>query len=547
MAAVRICGRRAGRNGIGKYISDDDGRTWIAENGGNAGCSARAGRLELTTRRAPATWCRPFGTVDVAFLLYGTENISTYPTNNPMRGQSGAIVPFPCVSPNRPGKFHLTNSRTNVDTIAANAVVSPLNLSVYSMCGRFRAYRTSRATPRRFYAEVDAVDTSNRTLIIGLESSTGSGLGAGGAGRLHVFHRTSGGLVELWSDSVLDDTLWHTWLLRRIGLASWELYVDGVKQTGTNGSSSTSVSLDSNAVNKCIGNMPTTSGTPNQPSNCTQSNVHLCNGYAMTSAEAGALIDSATPPPSGTLTINWPLTAYPDSGNVVQVEAAAPQSVAIATAAEAETALAQAISLGIGIGAGTNTALTPAIALGIGVAAATNTALAQAISLGILPANDNETALAPGIRLGIAPAAETDTALALAPGGAGISPALETDTALARALVLGVSPATSSSAALAPAIRLGITAAAESDAALAVGQGGTTITPAVEANAALTRGIALGISPANDNETALTLRIKLGFGPAMETNSALVPGSMVVPPGIRSRKVARGSRRAAAA
>jgi hypothetical protein len=310
-----------GPNGIGKSYSDDDGFTWSDENGG-AQVLAPTGVVGDPDKTSIGDVVQTFFDGDVAFLLYGTENISDFPTNSPMRGQSGALVPFPDVSPLRRGKFHLTSSRTNVDTTGANAIVSPLNLTIFSMCGRFRAYRTSRATPRRLYAEVDAVDTFNRSFNVAIESATGSGLGAAGAGRLHVFFRTSGGIVNLWSDVVVDDTLWHTWLLRRIGLASWEFYVDGVLQTGTNGASSTSVSLDSTAVNKCIGNMPTTSGTPNQPSNCTQSNVHLCNGYAMTAAEANALMANGTAPPSGTLTISWPTVAYTDSGNVVTVEAA---------------------------------------------------------------------------------------------------------------------------------------------------------------------------------------------------------------------------------
>jgi hypothetical protein len=303
----------SGALGIGYSFSDDDGQTWIWGNGANAVLTK--GASGTSDKDSAGGTLRLVDDGDILFITYHASNLSDYPTNPPLRAPSAAITPARCVSPIRQGKFHLSGSRTIVDTAAKNAIVSPLNTTIFSMCGRFRAYRTARVSFRRLWSETTNPTNSSIQFFISLAANGETGGGATNAGKFHLFFRTPGGIVEFLSAVPLDDTFWHKWLLRRIGLASFELYIDG----SLVGTSSVSATLNSSAMEKCIGNNPVVNGQ-DHPTNMTQSNIHFVSGYAMTVAEANALMDSGAPPSSGTLTINWPMNPYTESGDVATVE-----------------------------------------------------------------------------------------------------------------------------------------------------------------------------------------------------------------------------------
>lgn len=370
-----------GAQGIGKSYSDDDGLTWTDENSGNRVLSP-SGTVGAYDYNGSGDVVQTIWDGDVAFILYGTENIVNYPTNSPMRGASAAIVPFPKVTPTRKGKFHLTGARTTVDTTGANAISSPLNQANFTICFRIRAYRIGRAADRRIWSEVDASNTFNITNLTGIVG--GNSFGAGTSGKLVWFFRTPGGISTLLSTAPVDDTLWHEVVERRSGatvtgsISGTTLTVSAVTSgklevgqgisgtgvtagttitglgTGTGGTgtytisasqtvasttitstlfqiiidtvsqatSTTAISLSASAMNKCIGNNPLNASPADQPANMTISNLNYVTGYAMSAAEATALMSNGTAPPSGVVAVSWPATNFTDSGNVVQVEAA---------------------------------------------------------------------------------------------------------------------------------------------------------------------------------------------------------------------------------
>jgi hypothetical protein len=297
--------------GIGKSYSDDDGYTWVDENSGNRVASP-SGVTGTADYNGTGDVVQTIWDGDVAFIFFGTENVVNFATNNPMRGQSGAIVPFPKVSPLRLGKFYLASARTDITS------TSLLSQTTFSIMGRFRAYRTKRnGTPRVIYWEepTGGGAVGNKQVNVVIDANGGAN-----AGKLNVLCRTPTAFFNMFSTAVVDDALWHTFLFRRISTSSAEFYVDGVLQTSD---AVTNPGTDATATLKSVGNWnPSTSESGDGRFNGTISDLGTVTGYAATATEATAWINNRTTLGGGTVVFD--LTANGttgESGNVVTVEA----------------------------------------------------------------------------------------------------------------------------------------------------------------------------------------------------------------------------------
>lgn len=290
-----------GAVGVGKVYSDDDGLTWTDENSGNRVITPSGSALAYD-KTSSGDVVQAVLDGDVVFLLYGTEQLSDYPSNPPLRGASAAIVPFPKITPTRVGKFFLASAFT---TVTFTGLLTQL---VFTFTGRFRAYRTKRSKYRYIYDEYAAF---NKEMNLSIDSS----------GNLGWFYRTPTGIAQtgLVTTTPVDDGLWHTFVCRRISTNSFAFYVDDVL-IGTN---TTTVSTDATATTRIIGNSVPAAGGGDLPSNFTMSDIGVVTGAAWTAAECLAWRNSRTLGSGGSVVFDLSTNGTTgESGNVVKVEAA---------------------------------------------------------------------------------------------------------------------------------------------------------------------------------------------------------------------------------
>lgn len=523
--------------GIGKRYSDDDGFTWIDENGGNK-VIAPSGVAGTYDAYGSGDVVQAIWDVDVVFLLYGVTNITDYPTNPPLRGQAGAIVPFPVVYPVRKGKFYQAGAHT-----ATGAATGMLTQTSFTLTGGFKAYRIKRSAGARFlYNEYNAF---NITFYVRINTS----------GQLEYFYRTPTNLIgPITTSGAVDDAIPHSFVIRRAGgsvtgsISGTTLTVTAVGSgtlevgqgisgtgvtagttitalgTGTGGTGTYTVSAsqtvasttitatkhefylddvlintsavntatDATATTKYVGNNAGTGG--DLPANCTISDLGQIHGAAWTTAESLAWRNNRTLGSGGTVVFDSAINGA-DTGNVVQVEAA------------------QSISSPTGLSGETDTSLGLGAAMGLGLATGTNTALALA-----------------GIEIRTAGlAAETDAGLALSPGGGGATGlGTETDSALALGAARpgGIGQESDSALALTGKATLAIGLASDSETALALTPGGGSMAGlAAEGDAALARTgvqiLAAGLASGTNTALALNGVQIRSAGLASATNSAL--------------------------
>lgn len=283
---------------IGYYYSDDNGATFTQYGSNPVLSSGGATKVDLATGDV----VQAVDDGDVLFLTYGGENSVDYPTNPPIRAICAAITPYRKTSPSRKGKFYLPSSYT---TVTGTGLVSN---TVFSVCGRFRAYRIDRTKYREIYTEEAAF---NITAFIRIE-----GGGGANAGKIGTHFRTPTGESSMVSTSTYDDGLWHTLLVRRTATNAFELWVDGT-QVATD---ATTVGTDATASTKAVGNWNPGTGEPDEPSYCTISDVVTIVGTALTWGQAELAIEKRRFPVGVSPTVNFPLDGT-DTGDVALVEA----------------------------------------------------------------------------------------------------------------------------------------------------------------------------------------------------------------------------------
>lgn len=240
---------------------------------------------------------------DVLLMTSGGETVAyTGPPPAVMRGQHMFITPARVTSPRRTGKFYLVDGGPSYTAVLGTSILSQ---TLFTMMGRFKAYRTRRGFI------VNHLFTERSAAAIGSYCRIESGKFS-----VVVANGTS---FQMLSQAYFDDGLWHTWAVRRLGTASFELWVDGVRVA----TDSTSIASDASTTFKAVGNWhPSTFGFggTDEPSQCTISDFISIVGQALTWQQCEAIIASRTFPAGVSADIDFP-TAGTDSGGVVVVEA----------------------------------------------------------------------------------------------------------------------------------------------------------------------------------------------------------------------------------
>ena len=285
---------------IGYFYSDDFGLTWTQYGSNPILSRGAAGSFNVD---GTADVVQAVDDGDVLFVTYGVDNITDYPSNPPMRGIGAAITPYRKSRPFRTGKFYLPSAYTSV---TGAATMSSL---VWSVCGRFRAYRLDRTQYRQIYSEQAAF---NIQMFIRIQ-----GGGGADAGKLMAFFRTpTASMTAMLSTAVVDDGLWHTFLFVRYSTNSFELFLDGVSQA----TDTVTYGTDATAADRAVGNWHPTTGNGDEPFKGTISDVIVTLGTALTWGEAVLVIGKRRFPGNVQPTMNFPIDGV-DVGDVATVEA----------------------------------------------------------------------------------------------------------------------------------------------------------------------------------------------------------------------------------
>lgn len=291
-----------GTGGIGLFYSDDLGQTFTAYASNPVAVAGASSDYDA----AIGDVVQQVNDGDVIAITTGGDNL-TFATNPPLRAQSMLITPARVVLPSRKGKFYLASAYTSV------TATSILTNTVFSVLGRFRAYRLKRGATleaRQIFSESAAF---NILSFVRIQGKTGTA----NDGKLHAWVRTPTAFTaDMYSGPYVDDGAWHNFLLRRTATNAFELWLDGTLQV----TDATTLGTDATATTKSVGNWDPGTGNPDSPMNGTVSDLITIIGTAVTWAQALAIIDGRTYPAGVSATIDFP-TAGTENGDVATVEA----------------------------------------------------------------------------------------------------------------------------------------------------------------------------------------------------------------------------------
>lgn len=253
------------------YAYSDDWSTWT--KGASPVYSQSATAADYDASIAYVVNTADFG--DLLWISMVGTNVSSYPTNPPMRGAIAAMLPKQRASvPSTSGRFF-----RGTDMLAAPAAQARLDESVWTIAARVKTVRIRDAN-RFIYQEHAAFN-----LLVHLWIDTN--------GKAHAWFRTttsSVGINELISTTSVDDNQWHDIAFRRNGLSDFDLVVDGAVEASD---TTTTEGTDATAVTPYLGYNQTGA---KEPLHGTMARFLSFSGTALTNTQITDALDDANFP-----------------------------------------------------------------------------------------------------------------------------------------------------------------------------------------------------------------------------------------------------------
>jgi hypothetical protein len=303
---IWAAGAGSANTGIGYWRSDNLGQTCTVGGNNPLVVQGASGSADFSMVGDVITVVPD---VDVVCVFHGISNVTNYPTNNPMRGLGVAIVPWKKDAPRKPAKFYYPGGSRPYTSVTTGV----LNLTAFTLCARFRAFRTVRTQYRQIFTEAAAF---NLQALLGIDGASGAN-----QGKLKGYFRIVGTETFIYSSATVDDGLWHdVAIVRRTSGTLWEMYIDGVSV----GTSATANSTTSSASNKAIGNWHASAGEPDEPFRGTISDVVILDA-PIAAADVAKVLRDRTIPGGVNIAMDWAGTGGTDNGTVHLVDALPPR------------------------------------------------------------------------------------------------------------------------------------------------------------------------------------------------------------------------------